>query len=64
MAIRRRLLAWVMSAACALLLAGPAHAADVDASRREQLRCPGRAGPRPGFHFEAQWHDGRHLQGD
>lgn len=56
MPTRLRRLAWVMSAACVLWLAGPAHAADVDASAPEQLRCPGRAGPRPGFHFEAQWH--------
>ena len=36
--------------------AGPlAQAGGLEPTAPENLRCPGRPGPRDGFHFEAQW---------
>ena len=49
------------AAAFALVLVSPAaaqplaQAGGLEPTAPENLRCPGRPGPRDGFHFEAQW---------
>jgi DNA-binding beta-propeller fold protein YncE len=49
------------AAALMLVLAAPvaalpvAQAGGLEPSAPDNLRCPGRPGPRDGFHFEAQW---------
>ncbi|HZQ36382.1 MAG TPA: hypothetical protein VFD32_10640, partial [Dehalococcoidia bacterium] len=53
----RRLLGVAALAAClALLAAAPAAAQNTPPQQvPENLACPGRPGPQPGFHFEWQW---------
>jgi hypothetical protein len=60
--MNRRLMAQLLSAATfALSPASPvaaqplAQAGGLEASAPDNLRCPGRSGPREGFHFEAEW---------
>jgi sugar lactone lactonase YvrE len=53
--VMAKLLSIFIAAACVPVLTGPAYAAELESTAPEQLRCPGRAGPRPRFHFEAQW---------
>src|ERR1700738_1426280 len=49
------------AAALALVLVSPAaaqplaQAGGLEASAPDNLRCPGRPGPKDGFHFESQW---------
>src|SRR3984893_2571650 len=49
------------AAALALVLAVPvgaqplAQAGGLEPSAPDNLRCPGRPGPKDGYHFEAQW---------
>src|ERR1700686_4790212 len=49
------------AAALALVFVSPAaamplaQAGGLDPSAPENLRCPGKPGPKDGFHFEAQW---------
>ena len=49
------------AAAFALVLASPAaaqplaQAGGLESTAPENLRCPGRPGPKDGFHFEAEW---------
>src|SRR5579859_3753990 len=49
------------AATLALVLASPAaaqplaQAGGLESTAPENLRCPGRPGPRDGFHFEAEW---------
>jgi hypothetical protein len=50
-----RWLPFVVSAMCLLLSFATVSAAERESAAPEPLLCPGRSGPRPGFHFEAQW---------
>ena len=58
----RRVVARLLPAATlALISVSPAaaqplaQAGGLEPSAPENLRCPGRPGPKDGFHFEAQW---------
>lgn len=54
---RRNLLGSALLIGVALAPASASAQAPLEPSAPENLRCVGRAGPRDGYHFEAQWQD-------